>query len=76
MDDTYNGFSNWETHNVAVWIQNDEGLYHIAKRCRNYAKFVEQMTEIEVSKTPDGVDWKDKQLDTTELDEVIEGLRN
>lgn len=22
----YNGFSNWETHNVAMWMSNDEEL--------------------------------------------------
>jgi len=26
--DTYNGWSNWETWNVNLWIMNEEGLYY------------------------------------------------
>lgn len=26
-DDTYNGYSNWETWNVKLWIDNEQGSY-------------------------------------------------
>ena len=28
---SYNGWKNYETWNVALWIQNDEGIYHHAR---------------------------------------------
>ena len=30
----YNGWKNWATWNVALWLGNDEGLYKIARGCR------------------------------------------
>jgi hypothetical protein len=28
---TYNGHKNWNHWNVSLWINNDEGLYNLAK---------------------------------------------
>ena len=81
--ETYNGWANYETWNVALWIGNDEGLYHEARRCRDYAAFVESMREFGEDcgdktgisrETPDGVAWNDSGLDTDALDEMIEEL--
>lgn len=32
----YNGYTNWETWNVCLWLQNDEGIYKEAKRFRRF----------------------------------------
>ena len=74
-DKTYNGWKNYETWNVALWIGNDEGLYNVAKQCRDYAEFREQMEGIYGDTiafgTPDGVAWNDSGLDVQALDEMI-----
>ena len=71
---TYNGWKNWATRNVALWIQNDESLYTAAKETPTYSDFVNIMTEFEIPKTPDGAAWEDKDLDIPALDEMISEL--
>lgn len=83
QDQTYNGWANWETWNVALWIGNDEWLYHLARDCKRinrkdpYKAFVESLQEMggEIAlQTPDGCAWNDSGIDTDELNEMIEEL--
>jgi len=76
MSDEYNGYENYETWNVSLWIGNDEGLYEMAKeyRHRGYASFAENIREIGMLETPDGVSWTDSGLDIETLDEMMAEL--
>lgn len=73
----YNGWTNYETWNVALWIGNDEGLYYAAVDYMAsydgddpYEDFVDDvLAEILPDGTPDGVAWDDDLLDIAELDD-------
>ena len=77
-DTSYNGWTNYETWNVALWIQNDEGLYHLAQEAGSYEDFVDYLEEIFPPElfpyklsTPDGVNYRDPKVNTIELNEDL-----
>ena len=74
----YNGWKNYETWNVALWIGNDEGLYGLARECETYHAFKAVVAQLKPEpigfQTPDGVAWNDSGLDTDALDEMIDEL--
>ena len=71
-DTTYNGWTDYETWNAALWIGGDESFYNFARNCRDYTQFMDFMNEIGSDKTPDGVKWAD--ADLTEMNEMMEEL--
>ncbi len=67
----YNGWSDWTTWNVALWINNDQTFYGIAKECKDYMDFLYEMHSMIGSfATPDGADWGEANIE--EMNEVIE----
>ena len=70
IKEKYNGWSDWTTWNVALWINNDQGFYSIAKDCKDYMDFLYEMQYMIGSfATPDGADWGEANIE--ELNEVI-----
>ena len=78
QDATYNGWSNYETWNVALWIQNEYGFYSIALQCDDYSEFVDALEGCGFNSkvTPDGVLWNDANLNLIELNEMIKDLKD
>ena len=73
-DSTFNGWANWATWNVSLWIQNDEGLYSAAKECRTYQDLVMLLRECGSKETPDGCRWDDPAIDGIEINDLIQDL--
>jgi hypothetical protein len=73
-DTTFNGWANWETWNVALWIGNDEGLYDAARRCRTYQDLVAMLWDCGSKETPDGCRWDDPAIDGLEICAMMDDL--
>jgi hypothetical protein len=65
LDISYNGWENYETWNVALWILN-EGLYNIAMEQGSYEDFVEYISGF-MTQTPDGVRFDDPAVNVIQL---------
>lgn len=67
---TFNGFKNYETWNIALWINNDEDNYDLAQASVDYDQFMNAKS-FESTTTPDGVAWNDKALDYDALNDLV-----
>ena len=68
----YNGWSSYETWNVALWINNDEGLYHLAMECGDYETLVNRLyNEYGVRETKDGVKFNDPKVNVVQINSDV-----
>jgi len=67
-DQTYNGWTNYETWNVALWINNTENLYHLAMECGDYETFVELVGN---ATTGDGVKFNDPRVNVIQINSDV-----
>lgn len=78
MQKTCNGWKNYQTWNVALWIGNDYGIYCAAKEFMNkfkgrapYSSFISAMG---LNKTGDNVSFNSKKLSLRELNSMMREL--
>ena len=67
---SYNGWTNYETWNVALWLDNDYESYQFAKTCKNFKEYRACVP----SHNGDGVSLYDPKLNIKELDDKIREL--
>ena len=67
MTQDYNGWTNYETWNVALWMDNDETEYQWARSCHSFKEYRDGTS----STTGDGVSLYDPKLNHKELDETF-----
>lgn len=85
-DTTYNGWTNYETWNVTLWIDNDEGLYgfvrdgleELLERNGNDWTNISETELKELvrdafgsNKTPDGVSLFDSDIEWSEVSDML-----
>ena len=66
---SYNGWTNWETWNVAMWIGNDEMLNRIMTLTAkgDWDLFKPLAMQFGITQTPDGVSFEDNLVDQDQL---------
>lgn len=74
----YNGWANYETWNVILWIDNDEGLRALAEESGSYKSFMESLRDIDSGpitfETPDNVAWNDSGISLPEVNNWFKEL--
>ena len=66
---SYNGWTNWETWNIAMWIGNDEMLNRIMTLSAkgDWELFKALAMQFGITKTPDGVVFEASEVNQDEL---------
>jgi|TARA_R110000765_G_scaffold362860_3_gene453079 hypothetical protein len=67
---SYHGWANYQTWNVALWLQNDERLYGVACQYQNWGDLKSHLPH----RTPDGVRYDDPTVNVEEIEQMLSEL--
>lgn len=73
--ETYQGYKNYETWNVSLWLNNDESLYHITLGM-NQREVKDYVTTLFVMRRKFGDLTKKVELNRVDWAEVAESIQN
>lgn len=74
----YNGFTNWETWNVSLWLGNDEGLYNATRKFMRGNPTASQLEDFVKELMPKGTPDFDskKEYNAVDWQELLESLED
>lgn len=78
QENKYNGWANYETWNVSLWINNNELMYALAndETVKNYRDFCLRASSFGVTQTGDGVKFNDRKVNYIEIDDMIKEMKD
>lgn len=68
----YCGWSNCQTWDVALWLENDPRLYELVKSYSSYKALAQSLADHGIFETQDGVPFNDSALDIAALDDLLQ----
>ena len=71
LDISYNGWQNYETWNVALWLQNDKNLYYLCRDMGNYVDTIDLLNDDGIVATPDGVRYDDPKVNVIQINSEL-----
>ena len=69
--ENFQGWANWATWNVALWLGNNEALYKVARQFTHYDSLIPYLESGFGQMTPGGARWMDPTIDTAALDKML-----
>jgi len=75
-DQTYNGWTNYETWNVGLWLMNEEPLYHETMRIVARPNAAAELESFVRELAPNGFETEPYSLDDVNWDELAESLND